>query len=194
MPVDRKYHAKRGPEARLYTAMGAGLGLVGSLFMYAWCTFPNVHWISLCIAITVRTCDACSPPCRLSSSLTIAHRNIVVHHLPRRLHLSSRLLRHLRVIGTCRSESLKKSVRDGLPALYNADVRQINISLGKHNVRFPGARYGACTLRTYLFLRPSLMLEPLQLTAFYNGTAQVLFFKGPALRSRSKFAKTVVHT
>lgn len=50
----RKHHASRGPEARLYGAMGAGIGLVGSLFMYAWCTFPNVHWIALCIAIVVR--------------------------------------------------------------------------------------------------------------------------------------------
>ncbi|KAI0091571.1 MFS general substrate transporter [Irpex rosettiformis] len=52
-PAYRKYHATRGPEARLYTAMGEGVCLAGSLFMYAWCTFPSVPWITLCIAITL---------------------------------------------------------------------------------------------------------------------------------------------
>lgn len=46
--------ATRGPEARLYLVLFAAVTFPASLFIYAWCTFPNVHWISLCIAITVR--------------------------------------------------------------------------------------------------------------------------------------------
>ncbi|KAF8993772.1 MFS general substrate transporter [Cyathus striatus] len=45
--------ATRGPEARLYSACAAGILLAGSMFMYAWCSFAHVHWISLAIAITL---------------------------------------------------------------------------------------------------------------------------------------------
>ncbi|KIP03425.1 hypothetical protein PHLGIDRAFT_110854 [Phlebiopsis gigantea 11061_1 CR5-6] len=49
----QKYYATRGPEARLYLAMCAGITFSAALFIYAWCTFPWVHWISLCIAIVL---------------------------------------------------------------------------------------------------------------------------------------------
>ena len=52
--VQRRNFATRGPEARLYFVMGAAILFPAALFTYAWCTFPNVHWISLCIEITVR--------------------------------------------------------------------------------------------------------------------------------------------
>ncbi|KAI0784520.1 major facilitator superfamily domain-containing protein [Abortiporus biennis] len=48
-----KHFATRGPEARLYTAMFAAILFPASMFIYAWCTFPNVHWISLAIALTL---------------------------------------------------------------------------------------------------------------------------------------------
>lgn len=50
----RKHHAARGPEARLYLAMVSGITFTAALFIYAWCTFAHVAWISLCIAIVVR--------------------------------------------------------------------------------------------------------------------------------------------
>lgn len=50
----RRNVGTRGPEARLYHAMFAAILFPIAMFIYAWCTFSNVHWISLVIAITVR--------------------------------------------------------------------------------------------------------------------------------------------
>ena len=50
----RKNVATRGPEARLYAAMFAAILFPAGMFIYAWCTFPSVHWISLVIGVTVR--------------------------------------------------------------------------------------------------------------------------------------------
>ena len=66
MVLHRRKVATRGPEARLYFVMGAAILFPASLFTYAWCTFPHVHWISLCIAITVchelnKLCDVLTP-------------------------------------------------------------------------------------------------------------------------------------
>ncbi|GJE93234.1 MFS general substrate transporter [Phanerochaete sordida] len=49
----RKHQPTRGPEARLYMAMVAGIVFTGALFIYAWCASASVHWISLCIAIVL---------------------------------------------------------------------------------------------------------------------------------------------
>ncbi|KAH8100406.1 MFS general substrate transporter [Cristinia sonorae] len=48
-----KYVAKRGPEARLHASMFAGVLFPAAMFMYAWSTLPNVHWIALAIALTL---------------------------------------------------------------------------------------------------------------------------------------------
>ncbi|KAL4252903.1 MFS transporter superfamily protein [Abortiporus biennis] len=51
---EKLYHANvatRGPEARLYTAMFAAVLFPVGMFIYAWCTFPQVHWIALAIGI-----------------------------------------------------------------------------------------------------------------------------------------------
>lgn len=42
-------------EARLYTACLAAFLLPVGIFIYAWSTFPWVHWIALIIGIVVRT-------------------------------------------------------------------------------------------------------------------------------------------
>ncbi|KAF9054676.1 MFS polyamine transporter [Panaeolus papilionaceus] len=47
--------ASRGPEARLYLACVAGILLPSSMFIYAWCSFTFVPWISLAIAVTLYT-------------------------------------------------------------------------------------------------------------------------------------------
>ncbi|KAJ7708906.1 MFS polyamine transporter [Mycena rosella] len=55
---ERLYHkhfARRGPEARLIMACAAGVMLPISMFIYAWCAFPHVPWISLVIALTIFT-------------------------------------------------------------------------------------------------------------------------------------------
>ncbi|KAF8166561.1 MFS polyamine transporter [Mycena galopus ATCC 62051] len=48
-----KHFERRGPEARLILACGAAIMLPISMFIYAWCSFSHVPWISLAIAITV---------------------------------------------------------------------------------------------------------------------------------------------
>ncbi|EKM50095.1 uncharacterized protein PHACADRAFT_264625 [Phanerochaete carnosa HHB-10118-sp] len=49
----QKYQPVRGPEARLYMVMPAGIVFTAGLFIYAWCSFADVPWISLCIAIVL---------------------------------------------------------------------------------------------------------------------------------------------
>ncbi|KAF8713056.1 hypothetical protein AX14_013005 [Amanita brunnescens Koide BX004] len=47
-----KRFAKRGPEARLYAGcFAAALLPTGCLFIFAWCSLPQVHWIGLNIGI-----------------------------------------------------------------------------------------------------------------------------------------------
>lgn len=50
------YHknvAKRGPEARLYTAMVGGILLPVGSWIYAWTSYSYVHWIFPCIGISI---------------------------------------------------------------------------------------------------------------------------------------------
>ncbi|TFK39513.1 MFS polyamine transporter [Crucibulum laeve] len=49
----QKNFPTRGPEARLYSACFAAVLLPVSMFIYAWCSFAKVHWISLAIAIVM---------------------------------------------------------------------------------------------------------------------------------------------
>ncbi|KAF5355343.1 hypothetical protein D9758_006075 [Tetrapyrgos nigripes] len=48
-----KNFASRGPEARLYFACIAGIGIPSGMFIYAWTSFPSVPWIAPAIGITV---------------------------------------------------------------------------------------------------------------------------------------------
>ncbi|KAJ7308538.1 MFS polyamine transporter [Mycena albidolilacea] len=48
-----KHFDRRGPEARLILACAAAVMLPISMFIYAWCSFPSVPWISLAIAVTI---------------------------------------------------------------------------------------------------------------------------------------------
>jgi hypothetical protein len=49
----RKNYDKRGPEARLYGALVAGILFPVGMFLFAWTAFPHVHWIAPVIGITV---------------------------------------------------------------------------------------------------------------------------------------------
>ncbi|KAI0080216.1 MFS general substrate transporter [Panus rudis PR-1116 ss-1] len=49
----QKYVFKRGPEARLYMSMFGAILFPSAMLIYAWCTFPWVHWIALCIGTTL---------------------------------------------------------------------------------------------------------------------------------------------
>ncbi|KAJ7065360.1 MFS polyamine transporter [Mycena amicta] len=48
-----KYVKHKGPEARLMSACAAAVLLPISMFIYAWCSFARIHWISLVIALTL---------------------------------------------------------------------------------------------------------------------------------------------
>ncbi|KAK2465502.1 hypothetical protein APHAL10511_002394 [Amanita phalloides] len=47
----RKNYTTRGPEARLYAACFAGVLLPTGLFIFAWCTLPQVNWVGLNVGI-----------------------------------------------------------------------------------------------------------------------------------------------
>ncbi|KAI1791905.1 MFS general substrate transporter [Ganoderma leucocontextum] len=49
----RKYHSKKGPEARLFSACLAAILLPAGMFIYAWTTFPSVPWIGMVIGVFV---------------------------------------------------------------------------------------------------------------------------------------------
>ncbi|TCD71766.1 hypothetical protein EIP91_003109 [Steccherinum ochraceum] len=48
-----KHVGTHGPEARLYHAMFAAILFPIAMYIYAWCTFPDVPWIALAIGITL---------------------------------------------------------------------------------------------------------------------------------------------
>ncbi|KAF8624022.1 hypothetical protein AX17_007228 [Amanita inopinata Kibby_2008] len=50
-----KYHAKRGPEARLYGACVAAVMLPAGMFIYAWTSLPQAHWIGSVIGVILFT-------------------------------------------------------------------------------------------------------------------------------------------
>ncbi|KAF5362090.1 hypothetical protein D9756_002703 [Leucocoprinus leucothites] len=49
----KKYYPVRGTEARLIAPCFAAILLPIGMFIYAWCSFPSVHWIFLCLGITI---------------------------------------------------------------------------------------------------------------------------------------------
>lgn len=49
----RKHYPTRGPEARLYLACFAAFLFPIGMFIYAWSSFPFVHWMGLVSGITV---------------------------------------------------------------------------------------------------------------------------------------------
>ncbi|KAJ3568994.1 hypothetical protein NP233_g5355 [Leucocoprinus birnbaumii] len=49
----KKYYPAKGTEARLIAPCFAAILLPLGMFIYAWCSFPWVHWIALCIGITL---------------------------------------------------------------------------------------------------------------------------------------------
>ncbi|KAF7422811.1 hypothetical protein PC9H_010970 [Pleurotus ostreatus] len=49
----KKHYPKQDMEARLYTACFAAILLPAGTFIYAWCSFPWVHWIGLIIGIVI---------------------------------------------------------------------------------------------------------------------------------------------
>ena len=48
-----KYHSKKGPEARLFSACLAAILLPAGMFIYAWTTFPSVPWIGMVMGVFV---------------------------------------------------------------------------------------------------------------------------------------------
>ncbi|KAJ7723805.1 MFS general substrate transporter [Mycena metata] len=49
----RKHFSSRGPEARLYVACAAAVMFPTGMFIYAWCSRVDVHWIVPIIGITL---------------------------------------------------------------------------------------------------------------------------------------------
>ncbi|KAG6901284.1 hypothetical protein C0995_014252 [Termitomyces sp. Mi166 len=49
----QKYYAKRGPEARLHTTCAAAFLIPVGVLIYAWTSFPDVHWIAQAIGLVL---------------------------------------------------------------------------------------------------------------------------------------------
>jgi len=56
----RKQVSIRSVEARLYLCCAAGIGFPVSMFLFAWLSYPFVHWALLCLALVVRG-NGCLP-------------------------------------------------------------------------------------------------------------------------------------
>lgn len=50
---ERFYQKKKTPEARLYLAMVGGVCLPIGCFIYAWTSYPNIHWMGQCVGLTI---------------------------------------------------------------------------------------------------------------------------------------------
>ncbi|KAF7790234.1 hypothetical protein EIP86_001186 [Pleurotus ostreatoroseus] len=169
----RKNHATRGPEARLYLVMGAAITFPAALFIYAWCTFPNVHWISLCIAITI-------------------------------IEFSSFLI-YLAVF---------TYLADCYGAFASSALAGQSLSRNLFGMAFPLFTHQMYDAMTYkwantLFACLALVMAPipyvsllvsafrvrsmLNVSPHFVSRWQILFFYGPKLRARSKFASALAH-
>ncbi|EIW78986.1 MFS general substrate transporter [Coniophora puteana RWD-64-598 SS2] len=54
--IYRRKYASRGPEARLYVALGAALLFPAGMYIYAWTAFPHVTWVAPCVGLAVFMC------------------------------------------------------------------------------------------------------------------------------------------
>jgi len=54
--IYRRKHASRGPEARLYVALGAALLFPVGMYIYAWTAFPHITFIAPCVGLAVFMC------------------------------------------------------------------------------------------------------------------------------------------
>ena len=54
--IYRRTHDARGPEARLYVALGAALLFPAGMYIYAWTAFPYVTWVAPCVGLAVFMC------------------------------------------------------------------------------------------------------------------------------------------
>jgi hypothetical protein len=88
--LHRKHFLKRGPEARLYMPCVAGIVFPVGMFIYAWSSFTQVHWIGLMIGMVVRLFYAIDQLDKFRDCLIGLYLGIVYHiswsfHVPCRL-------------------------------------------------------------------------------------------------------------
>ncbi|KAK7687740.1 hypothetical protein QCA50_008958 [Cerrena zonata] len=137
----------RGPEARLYSSMFACLLFPAAMFIYAWCTLPGVHWISLAIGITL-----------LIWSLFIIYLAVFTYLADCYGPFASSALA---------GQSLSRNIMGTVFPLFTTQM------------------YNTLTYKwaNTLFACIGILMIPIPF---------VLFFKGPVIRSKSKFASQVM--
>ncbi|TCD59920.1 hypothetical protein EIP91_011190 [Steccherinum ochraceum] len=176
----------RGPEARLYHAMFAGVLFPASMFIYAWCTFPSVPWIALAIGITVRLLATGSVVLNSYKSWQLFMWSSFIIYLCVFNYLadcygpfaSSALAGQ----ALCRKKSLSDSHAGGFEV---TDSSTGNITASTFPL-FTQQMYAALTYKwaNTIFAFIAAVMIPIPF---------VLFFYGPRIRARSKFASLVIH-
>ncbi|KAF4570112.1 hypothetical protein EYR36_009918 [Pleurotus pulmonarius] len=142
-----KYYPKRGVEARLYSACLAAFLLPAGIFIYAWSTFPWVHWIALIIGI-----------------VTFEWATFIIYH------------------------SVFTYLADCYGPYASSALAAQSLFRNLTGMAFPlfiQQMLRALTLKwaNTLFACIGVLLLPIP---------YVLYFYGPAIRSRSKFASAVI--
>ncbi|CAL1715271.1 unnamed protein product [Somion occarium] len=143
----QKTVGRRGPEARLYSSMFAAILFPAAMFIYAWCTLPGIHWISLAIGITLFTW-----------ALFIIYLAVFTYLADCYGPFASSALA---------GQSLSRNIMGTIFPLFTAAMYN-NLTYKWANTLF------ACI---------GLIMIPIPV---------ILFFKGPAIRARSKFASQVM--
>ncbi|KAJ7881180.1 MFS polyamine transporter [Mycena leptocephala] len=146
-----KHLNRRGPEARLILACAAAIMLPISMFIYAWCSFPDVPWISLVIALTLSRRLV-----RLEYFRWIC-LFILIHPLSYGPFASSALA----------GQSLCRNI---MATIFPLFTKQMFATLGYN-------------WANTMFALIAAVMVPIPF---------VLFFYGPAIRSRSRFSRIVM--
>ncbi|RPD64471.1 MFS general substrate transporter [Lentinus tigrinus ALCF2SS1-7] len=143
-----RYYPTKGPEARLFSACLAAILFPTGMFIYAWCTFPNVPWIGMAMGIFV-----------IMTSLFILYVAVFTYLADCYGIFASSALA---------GQSLSRNLMGAIFPLFS---QQMFDRLTYH--------WG-----NTLFACIATLMIPIPF---------VLYWKGPAIRARSKFASQVIH-
>lgn len=104
MRLYRANVAKRGPEARLYTAFVGGVCVPVGAFIFCFTAYPHVHWMAPTIGIVILCAFPSTPPSLSASSTPRADpgslsRLRYVYRVLERVQLPRRGLHAVRVVG-----------------------------------------------------------------------------------------------
>lgn len=183
----RKHVARIGAEARLCCACGAGITFVIGTLIYAWTSYKYIHWIAPCISITI-----------IITSIFTIFLAVFIREMRHASDPPSRLanlilsILDIRFERPCRAESCSQSRCHGVSSLHEPSVYCSYSSTPSHVIHSyvsPISRQlydkvGFNWASTLIGLAAAV-LAPIPF---------VLYFHGPKIRARSRFAKGLAAT